>query len=572
VTPPRKRRNPLLGANRRIRLLIALFALVFAAALARAGWLQAIRAPTLDRLAASQHRETVQLPPHRGALFDRNGVELAIGEHATTIYASPPQIEDPRAAAMAAGRALGVAPESLLPELSARSRGFVYVARKADPAKAAVLQAERIPGFGFYPEERRTYPQHGVASEVLGYAGVDNHGLAGLELQLDRYLAGAPGTKTVVRDPSGQTLETVAAKPAVDGRDVYLTIDHVIQGQLERILRETRERWAAKAVTGVVLDPRTGGVLGMAVEPGFDANRYPQVPDDRQRNRAVTDTYEPGSTFKLVTISAELERRDVTPATTFRLQPSIQVADRVIHDAEPRPTETMSVAQILARSSNIGTITLALRLGPDKLSSWISRFGFGRPTGIDFPGESPGIVPPLDQWSGSTIATLPIGHGIAVTPIQMAAAYATIANRGVWTRPHLVDHVAGRPAAHPSRHRVLSVRTADTVRRLLGLVVQEGTGTEAEIPGYSVAGKTGTAAKPDLVHGGYSQTNYVASFVGLVPAKKPRLVILVTVDEPRGTIWGGTAAAPAFAEIAKFCLQYLEIPPDRPLELTRTGQ
>jgi cell division protein FtsI/penicillin-binding protein 2 len=228
----------------------------------------------------------------------------------------------------------------------------------------------------------------------------------------------------------------------------------------------------------------------------------------------------------------------------------------------------MSVAQILARSSNIGTITLALRLGPEKLSEWISRFGFGRPTGIDFPGESPGIVPPLDSWSGSTIATLPIGHGIAVTPIQMAAAYAAIADRGVWTRPHLVDHVAGRRPARPTRHRILSVRTAETVRSLLGLVVREGTGTEAEIPGYSVAGKTGTAAKPDLVHGGYSSTNYVASFVGLVPAKKPRLVILVTVDEPRGTIWGGTAAAPAFAEIAKFCLQYLEIPPDRPAELS----
>jgi cell division protein FtsI/penicillin-binding protein 2 len=559
-------RSPQSAANRRIRLLVVAFAVVFAAALARAGWLQAVRAPGLDRMADSQYQETITVPAGRGTIFDRTGVQLAIGERATTVYANPRQIVDAQGAAVAAGQALDLAPDDLYALLSDRSRGFVYVARKADPARAALLEQEHIPGFGFYPEERRTYPQKDVAAEVLGYAGLDNRGLDGLELQFDKALAGRPGSKTVVRDPSGRTLQVVRSEPVREGRDVHLTIDHVIQGQLERILRQTRSRWGARSATGIVLDPKTGAVLGMAVDPGFDANDYPRVPEELQRNRAVTDTYEPGSTFTLVTISAELARGDVKPWSRFRLAPSIQVADRVIHEHDPRGTETLSVSQILAYSSNVGTITLAERLGRKRLSAWISRFGFGSRTGIDFPGESSGIVPRLPAWSGSTIGTLPIGHGIAVTPIQMAAAYAAVANKGVWTQPHLVDRIEGKGRIRPERRRILSRKTAVAVRKMLSLVVREGTGTEAQVPGYTIAGKTGTAAKPDP-QGGYSTTNYVASFVGIVPAKHPRLVILVAIDEPRGTIWGGTAAAPAFAEIASFCLQYLEVAPDRPAEL-----
>ncbi len=553
-------------ANRRIRLLIGLFALAFLVALARAGWLQAVRAPELGRLAEGQHRETIALPAARGTIYDRLGVELAIGEQATTVYANPRQIQDPRAAALAAGRALGLEPEQLYPSLADRSKGFVYVARKADPAKAAELDRQKIAGFGFYPEERRTYPQRSVGAEVLGFAGLDNRGLEGVESSLDRFLSGRDGEKTIVRDPFGRTLEVVDSKPAVQGRDAYLTLDHVIQGQVERILRATREKWGAKSATAVVMDPKTGGILAMAVEPGFDANNFPNVPEDRRRNRAVTDTYEPGSTFKLVTISAELERGDVKPSTRFRLPYTIQVADRVIHDAEPRGTETMTVAEILSRSSNVGVITLALRLGKARLASWIARFGFGQPTGIDFPGESPGLVLPPDQWSGSTIGNVPIGHGIAVTPLQMISAYAAIANRGVWVRPYLVDRIEGQPQASPKRKRILSRKTAIVVRRMLMDVVKEGTGTLAQVPGYHIAGKTGTAQKV-LPQGGYSSSAYVASFVGFVPAKNPRLVILVTVDEPHNAIWGGVVAAPAFAEIAKFVLQYLEVPPDAPAEL-----
>jgi cell division protein FtsI/penicillin-binding protein 2 len=309
------------------------------------------------------------------------------------------------------------------------------------------------------------------------------------------------------------------------------------------------------------MDPRTGGILAMAVEPGFDANRFPDVSRSRQRNRAVTDTYEPGSTFKVVTIGGALQIGLVSPSTRYRLPSSIKIADRVIHDAEDRGTETMTVAQILSQSSNIGVVTVALGLGKTHLSEWIDRFGFGHPTGIDFPGESRGIVLPPDKWSGSTIGNVPIGQGIAVTPMQMVAAYGAIANRGEWVEPHLLDRVAGDPAFHAKRRRVLSPRTADELTRMLEDVVAEGTGTLAFVPGYQVAGKTGTAAKPEP-DGGYSDSRYVASFVGFVPAEHPRLVVLVAVDEPHGAIWGGAVAAPAFSEIAKFGLQYLEVPPD----------
>ena len=546
-------------ANRRIRLLLALFTLAFGGTLLRAVWLQGVRAQALGAMAAHQHREQVTVPAGRGTIFDRTGVQLAIGEQATTVYADPLQIRNPRSVAVTAGRVLHLKPWPIFKAISDRSRGFVYVERKADPTRAAALQRRHITGLGFYPEERRYYPQRSVAAQVLGYAGIDNHGLSGLELSLDGPLAGRPGRETIVRDPSGQALDVIDARAERDGSDVWLTLDHTIQANAEAVLRQTVLDWHAKDATAIVLDPRTGAVLAMAVAPGYDANGFPTVPRDLQRNRAVTDTYEPGSTFKLVTVAGALSDRLVSPMTKFTLPYEIQVADRRIHDAEPRGTETMSVAEILARSSNVGAITLAELLGHQRLLSWVSRFGFGHKTGIDFPGESSGILP--SYWSGSSIGNVPIGQGIAVTPVQMASAYAAIANGGVWTRPHLVARVGGVPATRPKRRRVVSRRVAGQLVRMLRNVVLDGTGTLAAVPGYNVAGKTGTAAKPDP-HGGYSNSRYVASFVGFVPATKPRLVILVAVDEPKGAIWGGVVAAPAFAQIAKFDLLNLEVPPD----------
>lgn len=551
------------AANRRLRLLFLFFAAVFAAVFARAFWLQGIRAASLGRLAANQHRETVTVSPARGAIYDRTGIQLAIAERATTVYADPRAVRNPGGVAMAAAKALKLDSTTLLATLADRTHGFVYVERKADPVRAKVLEERKLPGLGFYGEERRAYPLHSVGSQVVGYAGVDNRGLAGIERSLDRVLAGRSGRRTVVRDPIGRAINVVDSGSEREGQDVHLTIDHVLQANAEAVLRRTVADWGAKSANAIVLDAHTGAILAMAVAPTFDANQFNMVPTDWQRNRAVTDTYEPGSTFKLVTVAGALSERLVTPGSAFTLSPSIHIADREIHDAEQRGTERLSVAQILSRSSNVGAVTLAQLLGPRRLMSWIERFGFGRRTGIGFPGESRGIVLPLRRWSGSTIGNVPIGQGIAVTPVQMAAAYAAVANHGVWIQPHLVSRVAGEAPVRPIRRRVISRKVARQLTRMLRDVVDEGTGTKAAVPGYQVAGKTGTAAKPDSV-GGYSRSRYVASFVGLVPASRPRIVIMVSVDEPRRTIWGGTVAAPAFQRIASFALQYLEVPPDAP--------
>jgi cell division protein FtsI/penicillin-binding protein 2 len=555
---PRSRRSPV---NRRIRLLLVVLGLLFATLLGRAAWLQGVRAGPLSSLAAKQHGETVVLPASRGTIFDRTGFPLAIGEQATTVYADPRQVDQPRVVATLAARTLGVDSAALYSQLLDKHRHFVYLQRQASPTATALLEKHRLKGLGFYGEERRTYPQGSVAAHVLGYAGVDNNGLAGLELQLDKTLAGVPGKESRIRDPFGRVIAVVSQRPARPGRDVFLTIDHTIQANAESIVRQTLAKWHAKSATAVVLDPRTGDVLAMAVAPGFDANRFGSTSADVARNRAVTDVYEPGSTFKLVTVAGVLSDRLVSPQTSFVLPYSINVADRTISDAEKRGTQTMSVARILAQSSNVGAITLAEKLGRDRLYSWIRRFGFGSVTNVGFPGESPGSVLKPADWSGSTIGNVPIGQGIAVTAVQMAAAYGAVANHGVWMAPHLVDHLQGDSQGQAKSRRIISRAVAAELNAMMQNVVLEGTGTLAAVPGYKVAGKTGTAQKPDS-HGGYASGRYVASFIGMVPASRPRLVILVSVDEPQGTIWGGSVAAPAFAQIAAYDLQYLEVPPD----------
>jgi cell division protein FtsI (penicillin-binding protein 3) len=551
------------ATNRRISLLAAAFLLLLGAALARAVWIQVIKGPEYAAMALRQHRETVIVPASRGTIVDRNGEPLAIGRLATTVYANPRQVNDARDLTLVASKQLGLDPAELYPMLVDRSKGFVYVARKADPRKAKILQSMDFAGLGFYPEELRFYPQGPVAAQVIGYAGLDNKGLEGLERSLEGTLAGKPGSQTIVKDPFGRALDVVETKAETPGRSVRLTIDREIQANAEEILQDTVRRWGARAATAVVMDPHTGEIYAMATAPRFNANRFPTTRADRRRNRAVTDTYEPGSTFKLVTIAAGLQEGVITPRTSFRLAPTIKVADRVIHEAHTRGTERLTVKQIVEQSSNIGTITIAEHLGPGRLASWVDRFGFGAKSGVDFPGESAGFALPLDQWSGSTIGTVPIGHGIAVTPVQMARAYAAIANGGRLVRPHLIDRIDGTTVGPTRGRRVVSRHVSEQMMSMLRGVVLEGTGTEAAIPGYTVAGKTGTAAKIDP-DGTYSTSRYVASFVGMVPATKPKLVIMVMVDEPHGDIYGGVVAAPAFREIARFNLQHLEIPQDAP--------
>ncbi|HEV2592881.1 MAG TPA: penicillin-binding protein 2 [Gaiellaceae bacterium] len=549
-------------ADRRIRLLLVVFLLMFAATLARAAWLQVVEASTLSAKAQSQHRETVTIPAGRGTIFDRTGVQLAIGEQTTTVYADPSQVTQPRAVALAAHAIFGISGTQLYAQLLDHKSHFLYVQRFADPKLATMFIKKGFAGVNSYPEEKRAYPGNTVAAPVIGYAGTDDTGLGGLELEYNSRLQGHAGAQTIVRDPFGRAIDVLSSTAVREGNNVFTTLDHTIQANAEQVLRTTVARWHAQSATAIVMDPKTGEVLAMAQAPGYNANDAGNVPFATQRNRSVTDVYEPGSTFKLVTISAALSLGLVTPETKFVLPGVLHVADRTIHDAEPRGTETMTVAQILARSSNIGAITIAQKLGAPALAEWISKFGFGAKTGIDFPGESSGLVLPLDKWSGSTIGNVPIGQGIAVTPIQLASAYAAIANGGVWIEPHLVSRIGGHEVRGLKHRRLVSPQVDAALKSMLTGVVDEhgATGNEAQIPGYSVAGKTGTGQIPGP-HGYSASNGYMASFVGMVPVEHPKLVVLVVVDRPAGAIFGGVVAAPAFAQIANFDLQYLAVPP-----------
>jgi cell division protein FtsI/penicillin-binding protein 2 len=547
--------------NSRLRLLLFLIFLTFAGLFVRAGWLQTVRASSLAAMGKTQSKQQIVLQARRGTIYDRLRNPLAIGEQATDVDADPMQISAPRREARIAAKVLGLDYRIVYRKLSDRSRGFVYVARKARPELASALEKRHLVGFTFAPDQKRVYPQGPVAASVLGYVGTDNVGLGGLETELNAQLRGTPGRATVVRDALGQPVNTIQQRAAHDGRDVYLTLDSHIQANAEQVLENAVHEWHAKDATAIVMDPHTGAILGMAQEPGYNANDYPAASkSDLTVDHAVNDVFEPGSVFKVVTIGGALSQHDITPNTEIRVPGSLHVADRVIHDAESHGTEMLKVKQILQRSSNIGTDEIAERyLGESGLQRWMKRFGFGRRTGIDLPGESKGLLP--SYWSGSTIGTVPIGQGVSVTAIQLASVYAAIANGGEWVQPHLVNHVDGLPTPQPKRRRILEPGVDAQLRTMLrGVVSDQGTAELAAIPGYAVAGKTGTAQKPGP-HG-YIPGAYVATFVGMVPASRPRLLVLVTIDEPHGQIYGGLVAAPAFESIAAFDLQYLEVPPD----------
>ena len=471
------------AVDRRIRLLLAVLTLAFAATLGRAVWVQGVHAEPLARLAQGQQRERIDLPARRGTIYDRTGSLLALGERATTVYANPHEISEPRAVATIVAQELGVDPERLAVNLADRSKGFVYVARQADPARVARVSDKGLDGVGTYAEERRTYPQRSVASHVLGYAGVDNRGLAGLERSLDEVLAGRSGHETIVRDPFGRVIEVLSRQPERPGRDVHLTLDRTVQAQAESVLRETVTKWGARAASAIVLDPQTGEVLAMAVAPGYDANRFGAVPVDRTRNRAVTDVYEPGSTFKLVTVAGMLSE-----------QPRHAVDG--VHAAVPAPRRRPRSSTTRMRERPSGCRWRRSSRTPRTSGRSRSRTcsaatgssaGSAASASVTRPGStSPARArdrAPVGAWSGSTIGNVPIGQGIGVTPIQMASAYAAIANEGVAVQPHLVARVADGPRTVPKRRRVVSEGVAATLKTLLrGVVDEGGTGTAARDP------------------------------------------------------------------------------------------
>jgi len=545
----------------RIRLLRIFALVVFLAAGGKAIAL-ASTSDNLTAMALRQQMRTVDLPAHRGAILDRRGQDLAVGQPMQTVFATPYMLKDPTGAATQLAHALrlkGSAAWALQKTLAHHSSGFAYVARKVNPALATKALALDLPGVGSFPEEKRVYPMNTLAMQVLGLAGTDNQGLAGLELQYDKQLAGRAGSEVVIRDPAGRALKTLKAVQPVPGSDVRLTIDEDIQYTAEHVLQQTVRTFHAKGATAVVMDPRTGAIYALASVPLVDAQTFGDS-GYATRERAVTDAYEPGSIFKAVTVSGALSEGLVKPSTKLTLPPSITVGGRTIHEAEARGTESLTVSDIIAYSSNVGAVKIGMLLGQKRLLKWIGAFGFGRPTGIDFPGEIGGLVP--QHWSASTIGNIPMGQGIAVTPLQVAAAYSAIANGGVWMRPYLAAQVGTHVVQPGGERRVISAKVAKEMMAMLTQVVEKegATGNSARIPGYVVAGKTGTAQKALPNGRGYSDYDFVASFVGIVPAQDPQLVVLVAVDQPH-PYWGGTVAAPAARDIATFALQHLDIAP-----------
>jgi len=551
------------ATERRIGLLFAIFLALLLVAVARTTWLGGIRGGDLQRVASTQQVVELDVPARRGAISDRHGIELAVSQPAEDVAATPYLIRSKLTAAKRLAPLLGRREADVLRKLTADG-GFVYLARNLPARSTERIRKLGIEGLQFIPSLRRDYPRRWMASQVLGVVGVDGEGRTGLEYARDRVLRGRDGRRRIVKDALGQPIVVQELERSRPGRDVQLTLDAQLQGKVEHVLAQLGLAWQPKGATAVVMDPHSGKVLALANWPRVDANDLGGAPAYAAQNRAVGFNYEPGSTFKAFTVAAALEEGVVDPEEYFHLPPSITVADREIKEAHVRGTDDLTTAQILKTSSNVGTVRIGQRLGARRFDRWVRRFGFGRATGIELAGEESGQVLTLDRYSGSSMGNLPIGQGESVTPLQLATAYAAIANGGVMRRPRLIERIGGSPTPAPRGHRVISRRTAAQVRAMLeGVVETGGTGESAAIEGYSLAGKTGTANKVDAATGEYSKTRFIASFVGFAPARNPKLLVTVMVDEPHGEIYGSEVAAPAFQEIMRFALPYLGIAPGR---------
>ena len=531
---------------------------------ARLYYLQIIQYVDLMARAQRQQCRVIEVTPKRGTIYDRQMQPLAISLSVDSVYAMPTEIPDPELVAKSAAPILGLDAIELEGRLRA-SRTFCWVKRKVSDEQAERLRALNLKGVYFQQEAKRFYPHHELAAHVVGYVGVDDDGLAGQEYALNEQIRGQAGKALVAADARRQTFRSQGWE-GQPGKNVVLTLDRTIQYIVEKELRAAVQKWQAAGGTVIVQNPGTGEVLAMANEPTFDPNRFQESSFEAHLNRAVGWVYEPGSTFKLVTLAAALEEQLTTPNEVINCQHgSIVLAGHVIHDHEPY--DNLTVEQVLAQSSGVGVIKLALRLGEERFYRYITAFGFGARTGIEAPGEERGLVKPPRRWSGISIGEMAMGQEVGVTPLQIVSAYSAIANGGVLFQPRLVRDVflgnAHDPLLPAAGHRVVSERTAATMRQFLTAVVEGGTGQEAQLNGYTAAGKTGTAQKIDP-SGSYSKTHYAASFAGFAPVSRPAVTILVVIDSPVGAIYGAEVAAPVFRSIAEQTLAYLNIPHDNP--------
>jgi cell division protein FtsI (penicillin-binding protein 3) len=550
----------------RVLMLAAVMAVAFASLTARLGWLQLVRHAELAALAERQYSRTVVLPAQRGPIVDRAGAALATSAVAESLYAQPRSVGDPVRVAERLAPIID-APIADVHLALTSSRPFVWIKRKLEPAVAEHVKALREPGLGFLPEPLRLYPNRELAAHVIGFEGVEG-GLEGIERAWNGELGGTSGKAIVGRDALGRDVmsQHILEAPA-PGHGVMLTIDKTIQYVAEREIDAAFRRTNSRAAMAIVMEPRTGDILALAIRPTFNPNAFADVPSrDVWRNRAVTDPFEPGSTFKVILAAAALQERVVGPEDRIYAENgSITIAKTAIHDW--KKFGWLTFAEVLQNSSNIGSIKVGLALGRDRYYRYMTAFGFGALTGVGLAGESRGLLRDPQRWSALSLPTMSIGQEVSVTALQMVSAIAAVANGGTLMQPRLVRAVFDADGRETRRFEPKAVRqviapdTARTLSRLLVKVVEAGTGHYAAIPGYEVAGKTGTAQKLDPATRRYSRAPGVLSFIGFVPASDPRLAMLVLLDEPKNEQWGSEAAAPIFSAIGRDVVRHLDIPP-----------
>jgi len=561
--------TPIRTAGLRSRTLIfaAFLACAFLGILVRLSYLQIVKHDEYSRLAESQHAKTVALRPKRGPIVDRAGQVLAESSAAESLFALPHRIDDVPRLARTLAPILGDPAPDIARRMDASKR-FVWVKRKLPPAVAQAVRELNEPGLGFLQESLRLYPSRELAAHVVGFEGLDGKGLGGIEQVWDSHLAGVEGRVLVERDALGRdvTGAPTVLKATVPGQGVALTIDATLQYLAEKEVEAAWRRTRSKAAMAVMMDPRTGEILAMAIRPTFNPNAFATATDEQRRNRAITDPFEPGSTFKVIMAAGALEEGVVRPTDRFYGENGkIKVATAVISDWKPFGWLTFS--EVLQNSSNVGSIKAGMQLGKERYYRYITGFGFGQPVGLGLPGESRGQLRAPAQWSALSLATMSIGQEISVTAVQILTAFAAIANGGRLMQPQIVRAVLdaqGREASvfEPKAIRqVISPETARELTTIMTAVVREGTGHNAAIPGYEVAGKTGTAQKMDPATRRYSHAPGVLSFVGFAPADDPRMAMIVLLDEPKNEKWGSEAAAPIFSAIGREALRHMNVPP-----------
>jgi len=559
--------------RRRVTALTVAMSVVLGLLLLRLVEVQLVEGGRLQRMAQRQQVATIPLQPHRGRLLDRRGRPLAINIEVPSIYAVPSAIPDRRAFAERTAPILGLSQDDVLRRLPS-GRHFAWLARKVPSQVAERIQRLNLGDqIGIRMEDRRTYPNGMLAAHLLGFTGIDSQGLAGIELAYDTTLRGKAGKALAEQDGVGRVLvetQRVVELPQ-DGADLLLTIDQVIQHITERELDAALARTHARSGSVIIMDPRSGEILALAARPAFDPNTGPDARPELWLNRTVGGVYEPGSTFKVITAAAALDSGVVSPDEKFLCNGSLRVpGGHVIHEAINRKLGWLNLAGIIRQSCNVGAAQVATRLGKPLFYEYIRAFGFGALSGVDLPGELPGLVPPPSAWLGPGLQTIAFGQGISVTPLQLLTAATALTNDGMLVGPHLVRSRRdreGRTTAvvgAASTHRAVRPETARAVLEMMIGTVENGTGRLAAIEGYDVAGKTGTAQKPGAA-GGYDPGRYIGSFLGIVPARDPALAALVILDEPLGVYYGGEVAAPVFREIAAQVLWYLRVPPSVPL-------